>query len=455
MLLSRKYIQINDKIIIGLSGGPDSVYLAYLMNWLKAEYNLELILAHVNYKLRGEESDADEQYCREFAGSLGLPVDVLISDLSAQKTTNGNVQNSAREIRMSFFCQLAVKHDCHKIALAHTADDNIETVLGNILRGCGLAGLSGIVEKSESIIRPLLHVSKAEIVEFLNDKQIDYRVDSSNLSNEYTRNKIRNDLIPHLKEVYNPEIESAISRLSRISSEVHEYLLYLTVDFIKKQVAYSNLDSAIIPIEALTEMNPVIIRMVIKYLTEYVANKKRGLAAFDRIDDALKLIGAETGVKSDLGGNLMCERGKDCLIIFRNGRKIEECIPQIPGKTDLPGFNLVLHSVIEQKTNDIAYSDDNRTIYLDYDKLSPEFSVRQFESGDRFQPLGMNGSKKLGDFFTDRGIPGALRMEIPVLVNVGDIVWVLGEEISELFKVDQSTETILKLWIEKIVRKAE
>ena len=179
------------------------------------------------------------------------------------------------------------------------------------------------------------------------------------------------------------------------------------------------------------------------------------MISYDRIDAALDLLDSETGTKSDLGEGAVCERGKDCLLIYQKTVPRAEYRPQIPGKTGLPEFGLVLHSSIEDNQGPVVFTEDNRTVYLDYDKLSLDFNVRQYIDGDRFQPLGMNGSKKLGDFFTDRGVPERLRRETPLLVDANDIVWVMGMEISEKYKLEQSTKTILKLWIENIVKKAE
>ena len=259
-MLNLNLLQRNDKIIVGMSGGPDSVCLAYLLNQLKDKLNLTLHLVHVNYMLRGDESIGDQHYCEDFAEKYDLPLTVHVFDMSDLNFQSVNIQKEARRFRMEIYNDTLSKLNFDKIAIGHTRDDSVETVLGNIMRGCGLDGLSGLEEKSDHIIRPLLHVSKTEIMNYLDDNKIEYRIDSSNLKSDYTRNKIRNELLPHIKEVYNPNIEQAIIRLSQISGEVNEYLLDLTVNFIGMQVQYSNLGTVKIPISALQDLPPVLIR---------------------------------------------------------------------------------------------------------------------------------------------------------------------------------------------------
>ena len=454
-MLNRNLINPGDKIIVGLSGGPDSVCLAYLLNRLRDELNLQLYLVHINYMLRGEESIGDQKFCESFAQTYSLPLYIEVQDMSANQSRPENIQTKAREYRMTAFRARLRELNFDKIALGHTRDDRVETALGNIIRGCGLDGLSGMEEKSGRIIRPLLHASKAEILDFLRENKIEYRIDSSNLKNDYTRNKIRNQLIPNIKNIYNPRFDEAIIRLSIIAGETSEYLGDSAVWFIEQRVKYSEMGTALIPLEALRSSHPALARAVIRKIAEQISMIDRGLVTYDMIDKALQLLDSETGTKTDLGANTVCEKGRDDLLIYMNNISSYEYRPQIPGKTDLPEYGLVLHSSIEDNTSEIRFSEDNRTVYIDFDKFSNHVSLRNYREGDRFQPLGLNGSKKLGDFFTDRGVPERLRMETPLLVCGEDIVWVMGKAISEKYKLEPSTKTILKLWIEKLVKKAE
>ena len=445
-------IREGDKIVIGLSGGPDSVFLTHYLNSLKKEKSLDLHLAHVNYKLRAKDSDLDEQFCREFAEKLGLRLEVEVADLSILKDTPGNIQAEARQRRMRFYESVAQKYDYHKIALGHTLDDNIETILGNIFRGCGLAGLSGMRPQSGNIIRPLLNTSKADILEYLDRNGIGYRIDASNLESDYTRNKIRNIILPKIVDQVNTGVYDAVKRLSWLATEAHEYFGNFSDSFLDQHSSYSLQNNIIIPLAEFSRLDRILKRHILKKSIERLSGNQRDLAAFDIIDSALKILDSPTGTRADLGGGLMVEKASESLIIFRPVGRFEANAVTIPGKRLLQSFNLVLNSEIGSAASEIRHTSDNFKVVLDYDKLKGELEVRQFREGDYFRPLGMNKPKKLSDFFIDRKIPRALRMEIPLLVCNGDIAWVIGVAISEFFKLEPASRQAVKLWVEKVVR---
>ncbi len=448
-------LESGDKIIIGLSGGPDSVYLTYLLYNHRAEMELTLFLAHVNYKLRDEESDADEDFCRAMAKKLGLPIEVKVADLRGLKSSAGNVQAAAREERMEFYLALAEKYGCNRIALGHTRDDNVETILANIFRGCGLEGLSGIAPVSGKIIRPLLDMPKAGITEYLDKNNIPYRVDSSNLRSDYTRNKIRNIILPKLRDEVNPRVDEALLRLRKIVTEATSHFRHVTEEFCKAHVEFTNLGSAIIPLQSFSNLDLILQKYILKYLAERISGETRGKIDFDPVTSALELIDAETGSRADLGAGVMLEKATESLVVFMPGDDLEPQDVEIPGKTVLTGFNLVLHSRWDDTPGEINRETDNWTVKLDVGESGNNFTVRQYRNGDYFQPLGMNSAKKLSNFFIDRKIPRALRLEIPLLLCREEIVWVIGHEISDRYKIGPSPKTPLKLWVEKVVKKVE
>jgi len=447
-----RLVERGDKIVIGLSGGPDSVFLAHFLNSLKKEKSLDLCLAHLNYKLRGRDSDLDEQFCRELAGRLDLPLEVEIADLSGLKDTPGNIQSEARQRRMRFYESVARKYDCNKIALGHTLDDNIETILGNIFRGCGLAGLSGMRPWFGNIIRPLLDTAKADILLYLNKNKIAYRIDASNLQSDYTRNKIRNIILPKIVDQINPGVYEAVNRLSWLAAEAHEYFEKFSDSFLDRHSSYSLQNNIIIPLAEFTALDKILKRHILKRSIEKLSGNERDIAAFDIIDSALNIYETPTGTRADLGGGLMIEKASESLVIFRPVGRIEPTFVTIPGKSILQSFNLMLNSEVGSVAPEVRHLKDNFKVILDYDKLKGELEVRQFREGEYFRPLGMMKPKKLSDFFIDRKVPRALRMEIPLLLCSGEIAWVIGEEISEQFKLDRTTRQAVKLWVEKVVR---
>jgi tRNA(Ile)-lysidine synthase len=449
-------IEGGDKLIIGLSGGPDSVFLTYLLHSLREDKNLSLRAAHLNYKLRGQESDLDESFCRELAENLDIPIDVKICDLSPLKKSPGNIQAIAREERLSFYNHLLRQYGFDKIALGHTLDDNSETVLGNIIRGCGLSGLSGIAFRSGNIIRPLLKIAKAEITSLLDQNGISYRIDSSNLGTDYMRNKIRNILIPAIRDDFNPRFDQALFRLSRFADEVDEFLVAEAERFIDDHVRASLFKYAIIELGAFERLKPITRKYVLKNLVEGLSEQARGVVAIELIESALVLCESGTGTRADLGSGLMLEKDHGYLIVFKPAASISSQNVTIPGKMALQGYDLVLDSQVESRTPGSSNrTTDNWRVALDLDKLGTDLKIRRFEKGDYFQPLGMKSPKKLGDFFTDRKIPRALRPEIPLLVSDGEIVWIIGHEISDKCRIDDSTRTIVKLCVVDFVKNVE
>ncbi|MBD3216939.1 MAG: tRNA lysidine(34) synthetase TilS, partial [candidate division Zixibacteria bacterium] len=436
-------------------GGPDSVCLAHVLNSLKQEKALELYLAHVNYKLRGEDSELDAKFCRQLAEKLDLPLEVKTADLSGFKDSPGNIQAEARKSRMHFYEEIAEKNNCNKIALGHTLDDNIETILANTFRGCGLAGLSGMPAKSGKIIRPLLNIRKADILDYLDESRISYRIDASNLQSDYTRNKIRNIILPKITDEINPGVYESVARLSRLAFEASEYFEKYAADFIDQYAQYSLQNNIIISLVRFIKLDRILKRYILKKSIQRLVGNIRGITAFDLIDSALDVAVSPTGTRADLGGKLMIEKAAESLIVFKPQSKIEPETATIPGKSVLHSFNIVLNSKLVSKASEVEHSKNNYGVFLDFDKLRGEIEIRQFGEGDYFQPLGMKDAKKLSDFFTDRKIPRALRPETPLLVCKGEIAWVIGHEISELFKLDNSSRKPVKLWAEKVVRNVE
>ena len=217
-------IKDGDRVLVALSGGPDSVYLLCYLLEIRESRALTLFAAHVNHNLRGAESDGDEAFCRDLCGRFGVPLEVLSADVKkAAKEAGKGVEEAARDIRYAFFEKTADRFACDKIALAHNADDNAETVIWNITRGSGVKGISGIPPVRGRIIRPLIGLPKSEIKESLEKRGIEYRVDSTNEETVYTRNKIRRRVIPELKEL-NPSFLEAVSRLSEAAREDERFI---------------------------------------------------------------------------------------------------------------------------------------------------------------------------------------------------------------------------------------
>ena len=444
-----------EKILVGLSGGPDSVCLAYLFHDLRERLSLDLHLAHVNYKLRGEDSDLDEKFCRELADKLGLPIHVHRKDLSPYKTEAGNLQAKARQVRMVYFNDLLNEYGLDKIALGHTEDDQVETVLGNLFRGCGLTGLGGINQQEGVVVRPLLNTSKTAILDYLEKNGLEYRLDRTNHGLDYTRNRLRNKILPLLREDVNPRIESAVLRLAEMAQISDDYLRSKTEDSISQLVTSSLQGNFIIDLAGLTDLHEIERYYLIAELYRRLCSGERNQSGFEMIKKAVDLTSAETGKRSDLGCGISIEKGDDCLVVFKPCDKLPQRAVDIPGVTNLPEYNIRLYSEQYSIEETPRNEHDRMGAILDFDKLRGSVYIRQYREGDRFRPLGLSGSKKLGDFFTDRKFPRALRREVPLLVSDDRIAWVVGQEISETFKLDSQSRQIVKLWVTNFVKKVE
>ena len=235
-------IEDKDIIVIGLSGGPDSMFLMHMLATLKPILEKEkgityrLHAAHVNHKIR-EESGYDENLAMEYATSLGVPFHVLAMDVAAEaKRLKIGTEECGRNVRYDFFNKVKEELKATKIAVAHNAGDNAETIMLNFLRGTGLQGLSGMEYINSDIIRPILDIDKKDILEYLNDNKIPYAIDRTNLENDYTRNKVRNDLLKKIEKEFNPNIITALNRMAKINKQDNEIILNAV------ETAYNNLD---------------------------------------------------------------------------------------------------------------------------------------------------------------------------------------------------------------------
>lgn len=221
----KQLIEKNDKILIALSGGPDSVFLLYFLNKFKKKFSIELGALHVNHKLRGKDSDEDAKFCEKICKELKIPCYIIsknVRTFSSRKKIS--IEEAGREIRYSELKKNSKKNKYSKIATAHNSNDNAETVLLNLIKGTGFSGLAGIPVKRENIIRPILNLTRDEILYYLKENEIDFRIDESNFSNNYERNFLRNEIIPSLKENLNPSLENSIFNSSEI---FRNFLLYI------------------------------------------------------------------------------------------------------------------------------------------------------------------------------------------------------------------------------------
>lgn len=433
-------LPVKSTLIVAVSGGPDSVALLSLLLQTK-RYNL--IVAHFNHSLRGKDSDRDEVFVKSLAGKYKLPfVSHKLAVLSYAKQHKFNLEASAREQRYLFLEEARKKFKADLIVTGHTADDQAETILFNFLRGSGLDGLSGMETLNRKLWRPLLSVTKSELLAYLKQHKLKFRLDRSNQSLEFSRNRLRLKVLPELEKV-NPEFQTVLLRNAYLYREFSNFLKHLAADFLKlhfKQASFS--------LKAFRKLPRLLQFEVLRSLQSHFAGFSRDLS-LKRLEMACDLLQTGRSGKhfrfspqltfSLTYARVTCAAGAQPLTA-----NLAPCPFKVPGKTVFLGQELHSKFVTKFQTG------TKREVCLDYDKTGSLF-LRNFKAGDRFQPSGMQGTRKLQDFFTDQKITRTERTRIPLLVTARDeIACIVGYRVSEKFKASLTSTHILKIKLKTI-----
>lgn len=446
-------LNMGDKVIVAVSGGPDSICLLHILHTLKGKFNLELIAAHVNHCLRGEEADKDEKYVEEYCKSKGIQYfskRVDINRLALEK--NMSSESAGREARYEFFHQLMEMHSADKIALAHNANDQAETVLMRMMRGTGIEGLVGIKPVRENIfIRPLINITRGEIEKYCNENNLEPRIDKTNLENIYTRNKVRLELIPYIKENFNEDIVNTLNRLSQTVSIDNDYLEYISEQSYKKYCD-KNYEKVIIDKDAFKEHEAVITRVIRRALLSLKGN----LYNFEKVHiyDIIHVQNNATGKKVILPQNIIAQNNYGNIELYIKEENEKVCLDkeytfEINSSQVIEKLNMVVTLNILKNKEKINVKEQTYVKYFDFDKINGEIILRKRRDGDRFTPLGMRGSKKLKDLFIDLKIPQTERDSIPLICFGEDIAWIVGYRLSDKFKITKDTKNILEIKIER------
>ncbi len=420
----------NNRLLLALSGGVDSVVMVHLLK----ELNYEIAIAHCNFKLRGRDSDEDENFCRDYARSLDIPFFVKHFDTKQVALDTGiSIQMAARDLRYNWFDQLCKEEGFDYVLTGHQLNDSLETFLVNFSRGCGIRGLHGIPVKNGNRVRPLLFATRAEIESYASEHQLAFRTDASNEETKYLRNKLRHEIVPRLKEI-NPLFEkSAFATTKRILEA--EQLYDFAVEYFKKQVCTESGVHKTIDLERLRKA-PGSITLLYELL------KTEGL----HVDQAQMILNSSTGaVFQSTTHRFLVNR--DSLVV--------EPIPEPSESVEYTinkGEHLVIFDLGEllisnkQGTRDM-FPQTKRLAFVDESKLEFPLTIRNWKSGDVFQPLGMQGkTKKLKDYFTDIKLSLFEKEKARILVNNdGKIIWVMGYRLDDRFKIGPATSSYLEL----------
>lgn len=434
-----RLIENGDTIIVGASGGPDSQFMIYILNNLKSQIDFEIILAHLNH-LHRKEAKNDEDLVRKTAEKLNLKFFSRARSMDDYAKKHGlSSEDAGRRLRYEFFNDLAGEYKNSKIAVAHNKDDQAETVLMRIIRGTGLDGLRAMDYKTANIIRPILDIKKLEIMAFLDSKKIPYAIDATNFENDYTRNKIRLDIIPKLEEI-NPKVVDQIYNLSRLANDDLKILDSL-IDEKFKKLAKLERDQIIFDKAKFDATDQASLRRIIRKAIEILNGEIKDISK-ENIDEFLTIKDLDNG-KKIIKDKLVLRKTYDSYILENknNREKFVEVI-SLPenGQINFDGLNIKTSIINTNK-----YEKSKNIGYFDYDKLAFPLKVRTRRNGDRFVPLGHKSEKKLKDFFIDQKIDREKRDQIPLILSNDKIVWITSFRISDEFKVTESTKKILKI----------
>jgi len=430
-----------EKIIVSLSGGIDSVVLFDLMCELKKYLMLEISAAHINHQLRGSESDADETFVTKLSRDKGVKCFVESVDTKHHAEIEKlSIQEAARNLRYTFLDKLRSSLGYDKIATAHNADDNTETIILNLLRGTGVHGMTGIpvFRKDHQIIRPLLFATRQRIIEHATKCNIQYREDSSNLKSDYTRNYLRLKVIPLLRENVNPNLTATIGKSSELFSQLEEYLDSLYKRIAKKVILKKTVEEIILSITVI-EAQPLFIQEHVLYKIgkDFISSE----IDFSTVKGMIGLIKAESGSMCSISKDTILFRDRNNLIFRRKPTTTSYLHDiQLNHKNTFDSFTIECSRVATAK-----YSNDPNVEFIDADNLKGKLIVRSWHEGDWFIPLGMSDKKKLSDFFIDQKIPLFEKHIVPILCSGSDIVWICGRRLDNRFKITPKTTNILKL----------
>ncbi|MHB1420913.1 MAG: tRNA lysidine(34) synthetase TilS [Bacillota bacterium] len=445
-------LQPDERVVVGVSGGADSMALLHCLVALGHEYNVGLHVAHLNHMFRPEAVE-EARFVTEIAEAWGVSITACNYDVPQYiKEKRLSPQEAAREIRYAFFQKVAEKMGASKIAVGQHADDQAETVLMHLIRGGGAEGLMAIEPLRGKVIRPLLGITRNEIEGYCRINGIPFCQDPSNKKPVYLRNRIRMELIPLLKDKYNPQIVGALGRTACILRDDHHYLEKITTRVYEELVGGVNGEEQHFPLDKFLDLEPSLQRRLVRRCFERLAGKGKNLS-YQHVDEVLSLAEkADPGKQVTLPLGYVATRDYTSIRMSISGQdldKIRDYAYQmvIPGITAIPEIGAQLEAeIIGREALFDPVKATRYEAFLDYQSLELPLIVRLRHCGDRFQPLGMGGaSKKLKDYFIDLKVPKDTRDRIPLVVTQKDAVWVVGYRIDERWKVTGSTRLVLHL----------
>ncbi len=443
-----------DCILVGVSGGPDSVALLHLLAARAPVLKLRLAIAHLDHALR-PESGEDAEFVRRMGEGLGLEVYMDRSDLAGRKRQpHVSLEAAARQARYAFFEKTAVHCKFNKVALGHHADDNAETILLHLLRGSGRRGLGGIRSIREGgYIRPLIRAGRGEVEDYLRTRRLPFRIDATNADLAIMRNRIRHGLIPLLESDYRQGVRAVLSRSAEIYAEEEVWLDGLLSPVLERMMVAHTSEELVVALTELGKLPVAAQRRIVRMAVQRMEGKAEGLA-FDHVEQILWLTRRAGGAGPlYLPQRLRVRTRQGQLVFYRSsaGRQPDEPPQGFEHFLSECGFltipetgDRVTLSKVARTTAGDAKSDNPWTAFLDAAVVRFPLTIRSWRPGDRFWPLGAGGTQKLKKFFGDHKVPGPERFRLPLLVSGDRILWIPGHRIDQRARVRPAARCMLK-----------
>lgn len=415
-------------VIAGVSGGPDSLTMLHLLKELQDELDFSLHVAHVDHSFRGKEAEEEASWVKETAAKWGLPCTVTKVNVPEIAREQGvSAQEAGHLVRKKFFLGLLEKLGAQKIALGHQADDQAETVLMHFLVGAGLEGLQGIVPLNGPMIRPLIFLRRAEIETYCRENSLEPRRDPSNKKDIYLRNKIRQQIIPWLEEKINPNLVETLNRTAAIIQDEEDFLRRETAKAARRLMQKSEKKISL-SLPGWGSLHPGMQRRLIRLAYQQLG-KNQGLAFFHVEEVRNFMQEGQVGKYLQLPGRIVVEKGYEEILFYEEesislnngGGGIAEQLLKIPGETLIPETGQRIRAEIVEA--DVGQSQKGK-VYLPWAEPLPQFYVRSRRAGDRFSPLGLQGTKKVKDYFIEKKIPRKKRESILLVTTDEEIVWI-------------------------------
>lgn len=443
IIAREKLIGKGERVLVGCSGGADSVTLLFVLREIGHELSFDLGVAHVNHLLRGEESDRDENFVRGLADRFSIPCYVKRVDVKEQARNSGkSLQHAGRDIRYEFFHDISGQLGFTRIAVAHTLDDQVETFVLRLVKGTGIRGLSSIPMVRGKIIRPFLTTYRSAIEAYAHTRAITFVEDASNKKSVYERNFVRREIMPAMEKL-NPAVKNKIIALLGDLTMINAHFDRKASEFLGSERTDTE-EGVLVSLERLKGLSEEVRYRVLSILLQELEPSFLPLREHIRLVEKV-LAGSKPNLSAQLPRGVRVKKTYDQVTFTKKAEAVAvtEVFPVQAGSNRIAPLNLTLDvAEIDEHSNEIPIAPT--IAYLDKEKLG-DLRVRTFMPGDRFVPLGMKRPVKVKDFFMGQKIPKDRRSHIPLLLSGAEIVWVVGNRIDERYKVTRDTRSVLRI----------